>query len=134
MYKYSVRGPINALYSIFLPGLGNYRVSYGVKGKNIYKSLLVFSAIGYGAKLYSNNQYNKYQEATSTNEMNKYYSIANTSNIVFLSSFGIASTIYLNEILSSARRGLKNKNKSRFFRKKIRKNPIKLISNPIIIP
>ena len=61
LLQYTVRGPSNALYSIILPGLGSYRTSYGEKGKNRYKSIMVFSAIAYGSKLLSKSQYRVYK-------------------------------------------------------------------------
>ena len=134
LQEYSVRGPSNALYSIILPGLGSYRTSYGEKGKNRYKNIILFSAVAYGSKLLSESQYEKYQESTIQSDMDTYYENATIYNTVSQISWGIAGTIYISDIITALKIGNRNKKNSKRLRQQLRKEgEIKIITNPISI-
>jgi phytoene dehydrogenase-like protein len=105
-------GPTNVIYSVLLPGLGTKRVTYGKKGTGRMISFLVSGALAYGAKVYSDQQYNLYL-TSSGNESLTYYDRANMSNKIFLSSLGFAATIYVYDLCYVVGRGFKNMKKNK---------------------
>jgi hypothetical protein len=105
-------GPTNVIYSVLLPGLGTKRVTYGEKGTGRMISFLVSGALAYGAKVYSDQQYNLYL-TSSGNESLTYYDRANMSNKIFLSSLGFAATIYVYDLCYVVGRGFKNMKKNK---------------------
>jgi hypothetical protein len=105
-------GPLNVVYSLVLPGLGAKRVTYGEKGTGRMISFLLSGALAYGAKIYSDQQYNLYMNSTG-NESLTYYDRANLSNKIFISSVGFATTIYVYDFFYVLSKGFKNMKKNK---------------------
>jgi hypothetical protein len=124
-------GPTNVIYSMILPGLGTKRVTYGEKGTGRMIGFLVTGALAYGAKMYSNQQYNLYL-TSSGNESLTYYDRANVSNKIFVSSLGFATTIYVYDIFYVVGRGFKNMKKNKPINSSIPKYP-PIISQELIL-
>jgi len=115
-------GPTNVIYSLILPGLGTKRVTYGEKGTGRMIGFLVTGALAYGAKIYSDQQYNLYL-TSSGNESLAFYDRANLSNKIFLSSLGFAATIYVYDVFYVMGRGFKNMKKNKQINSSIPKYP-----------
>jgi hypothetical protein len=118
--KYRVRGPLNALYSLAIPGLGSSRVSYGEVGKSRLGGFLLFSALSVGSQIYSSIQYNKYMQATNQAEIESLYMKSNIANKVFLVSGGIAVSFYLYDFVWAVNRGVKNLSNTRELKRQIK--------------
>jgi hypothetical protein len=103
-------GPSNALLSLLVPGLGDHRVTYGQKnGIGIAILAYGFIGAGIGCKIYSNNEYKKYHEATVQVEMDKYYESANSYNQTFYACIGIGAIAWLYDVVWVCVKGVKNK-------------------------
>ena len=106
-------GPLNVFFSMLLPGLGTNRVTYKQEG-NIKMIYFLLSATVSGvSKYYSNQFYQKYQNATSIDDLENNYMIANNLNKVYLISGGIGATIYIYDFFYVLSRGFKNKTEQR---------------------
>jgi len=105
-----IAGPACAINSMFFPGWGTTKVSYGKKGWG--RSLSFFSTllIAIVSNNYSNSQYDAYlNEKNDLSLMNKHYKNANLSHKVALISGGISASIYLNDVIWVFSKGIKNK-------------------------
>ena len=113
-------GPSNALLSVLVPGLGVKNVTGGSKS-GIKRTLLTYGCIatGIGFKLYSNSEYNKYHEATSQIEMDRYYSSANSSNKLFYVFTATGIGIWIYDIVWVAKKGFENKKEQDFYKNKL---------------
>lgn len=132
LVNYKCAGPASFLYSTVMPGLGKYKVTYGEKGKGTMIWFLTSAATYFGAKYISNNQYTKYRNATSQEEIDLYYKKANRNNQISLTAAGISATLYVYDLAWVFKRGLKNKSDSKGYRESIKNQPIKVRSQPII--
>jgi len=77
------KGPSTALYSLAVPGLGNYKMS---NKKPYYWAITAaaYGMVGYGifSKIQSNNQYQNYKTATTPSEINSMYQKANKNHLL----------------------------------------------------
>ena len=121
--KYHAVGRSAALNSLVLPGWGKKRVTYGEKGTGTMITFLSSSAIAVGSRLYSMNQYQKYNDETIPSKRDEFYTNANSSNKVFLIAGGLSATIYVTDVLWVLNRGKKNKKATKAFRKQLRNTP-----------
>ena len=124
LINYSPCGPSYSLYSLILPGLGKYKVTYGQKGIltiGIFGATLATTLI---SGFYSNYMYNQYLNATSQSEIQKDYKLANNSHKIFLVSGCLTLSVYFTDVVSSIQIGRKNKSRSE-------KIKAQLISEPI---
>ncbi len=116
LHNYKVVGPGAAIYSMLLPGLGTLKVSYGEKGKGRLTTFLIGAIVAGSAKLYSDQQYSKYETATQQSAIDDYYVKANNAHKVALISAGISASIYLYDIGWVLSKGTKNRKQSRQLR------------------
>jgi hypothetical protein len=105
-----IAGPACAINSMFFPGWGTTKVSYGKKGSERSKRFFSTLLIAIVSNIYSNKQYDAYlNEKNDLSLMNKYYKSANLSHKVALISGGISATIYLYDVIWVFSKGIKNK-------------------------
>ena len=105
-----IAGPACAINSMFFPGWGTTKVSYGIKGSG--RSLSFFSTllIAIVSNIYSNKQYDAYlNEKNDQSLRNIHYKNANLSHKVALISGGISASIYLYDVIWVFSKGIKNK-------------------------
>lgn len=103
-------GPVNALYSLLVPGLGDYFVTdlkYG-----FLVTLSSWGAIGAGIGCYfdSKKQYGLYENATTQSLKDKYYRNANFSNKAFYAFVISGGVIWLSDVIFVWALGKYNKN------------------------
>jgi hypothetical protein len=107
--NYKTRGPLNAFYSAILPGWGTRRVTFKeVNGWNRFWLVAAPIALSVGAKLISDNNYNKYMNVTDQSEIDKYYNTANNFNKGSIIFAGIAASFYFYDIVWVFGKGCKN--------------------------
>lgn len=121
---HSINGPLNAFYSLLVPGLGTKKVTYGEKGNKRIKNFFFYAAVGVGAKLISNSYYSDYLNATKQEDINNLYRKSSIYHNMFLGGFTICSTIYINELFGVISKGVKNKKKSKALKNKLKNGPI----------
>ena len=118
-------GPTNVIYSMIVPGLGTKRVTFGEKGTGRMISFFISGALAYGAKYYSNKQYDLYLNSLNNESL---YEKANSANKVFITLLGLTSTIYIYDFFFVIRQGFKNMKKSKLINSQIQElTPIKSI-------
>ena len=107
-------GPYNAIFSVFVPGLGDHRVTGG-KENGLNKTLWTYGLIatGVGCKYYSNNQYEKYRIATVQDDIDTYYDRANVSNQLFYICVGTAAIVWVSDIIWVWNKGAQNRRENR---------------------
>jgi len=130
LLSYKPVGPSVALYSVFAPGLGLYKVTSGNKGKLRFESFITAAGIALGAHFYSESVYKKYLESTSPADMDSYYSVANISHKLSLLSAGVAASIYVYELVDVVRLGFKNIKMGRNLRNDLQRGPKTLKYQP----
>lgn len=111
-------GPANVFYSLFLPGIGSKKVTYGEKGTGRFVTFIISSALAYGMNSYSNKKYDLYMN-TMGEESLKFYDQANKANKIFLTSFGLATSIYIYDVFYVIGKGVKNKKNQKEINSKI---------------
>jgi hypothetical protein len=131
LVKYRTIGPSAALYSMLMPGLGSLKVSYGNKGWGRFTSFLLSSGLAIGSKLFSDSQYKSYLGATNQADIDNYYDKANISHKIAISSIGLATTIYLYDIIWVLSKGAKNIKDSRPLRKQLQQGPVQIQNQSI---
>lgn len=107
-----IRGPINSLYSLIIPGWGLRRITYSNKsgwGRFLMVSL-PFAASFLSANL-SNNNYTRYLNATEHDQIQFYYNKANFWNKSKYIIGSIGVTFYVYDFVDVIYRGVKNINK-----------------------
>lgn len=106
-------GPVNALYSVAMPGLGNYYV--GKKRPYWIIGVVGYGLMGYGiaSHVLSKKQYNQYSEASSQSEINDYYAKANRNHLVSNYLITVGATLWVSDIVTVFTKGLKNKRKNK---------------------
>jgi hypothetical protein len=82
--NYRVVGPEAAFLSMLMPGMGTLKVTYGEKGWGRFAAFLVSTGLAVGAKMYSDQQYDKYKLATEQVEIDRLYNQANLSHQISL--------------------------------------------------
>lgn len=106
--KLKVVGPASCLYSLFMPGLGTLKVTYGQKGWGRLSSFLIFTGSAIASKFYSNQQYKLYQQATTQVKMDQYYYDASLWNTMSQACAATAATIYVYDFFDVISIGRKN--------------------------
>lgn len=111
-------GPSNALLSLLVPGLGDYRVTYGKKS-GVGTALWTYGLIGAGVglKFYSNSEYDKYHAATSQEAMDDHYIKANYSNQAFYACVGTGALIWIYDIIWVWKTGAENVKKQKAYKR-----------------
>lgn len=106
-------GPVNSLYSIAVPGLGNYKVRKNQPYWII--SVVSLGAVGYGifSKYKASDQYNSYKIASTQEKIDDYYTKANRNHLIGSYAITVGGTIWLADIVNVAIKGFRNKQKHR---------------------
>ena len=100
------RGPINALYSLLVPGLGDYKVRRSYWLINMITYGLIGSGIYY--KIQSDKLYKSYK--TSENSDYSNYNIPNDYHHRFLILTGLGAVVWLSDVLLTGIKGIRNNN------------------------
>lgn len=111
-------GPSCALLSMLLPGLGDWRVSYGEK-TGLGKACLYIGLVGSSiyCKKQSNEAYNQYHyEYNKQKEMDVYFRRAQNNNIASLCLLGTAACIWTYDVMYCFFKGCSNKVEQRRFK------------------
>lgn len=111
-------GASNALLSLFVPGLGDHRVSYGKKkGVGVALSTYALIGTGIGLKFYSISEYKKYNNAADQSTMGDHYIRAYYSDKVSYYCIISGSIIWISDIIWVASTGAKNNRVAKAYRK-----------------
>jgi hypothetical protein len=115
-----IGGPSNLFLSLIIPGLGVSPVTGGNKS-GLTSTILTYSliGIGIGCKIYSNSEYDKYENATVQSNMNTYYQNANTFNQAFYIITAAGVLVWIHDIIRVANKGFKNQKEQIKFKKNI---------------
>lgn len=108
-YKFKNNGPLNALYSLVLPGVGTKRVTEYDKGTGRMILFILSAGISAVSKYYSNTYYNRYLNSMDQVNIQYNYRMANNLQKSFLVTGGIAATIYVYDFIHVLGKGIKNK-------------------------
>lgn len=112
-YK-NIDGPIHALKSFIIPGLGDGSVSNGQrKGWGIFSLFVASAGFGLLSDYLSEVNYKKYHESRTQTEINDYYTNANFYNQTKFLFFGIGASIWLYDIVWVLDKGIKNNKKAK---------------------
>jgi len=116
-----IDGAGNVFLSLLVPGLGDTRVNGGkggLLGSPIYTSIAVYGSILYGVsvKIASNEEYEKYLDATTQIEMEQSYERANSLHKQALIFTGIGSIIWISDIIWVAVKGSQNSKNNKSYR------------------
>ena len=110
-------GPGNALYSVFVPGLGDRYVinHHGMAIKPYYKTIAAYGLIGYGVfqKIRSDNYYNDYSNSENYTDLDDLYNKANKSNHQFYVAAGLGIAIWATDVIWVTLKGFQNNNKNK---------------------
>lgn len=125
LVKFSTRGPLNAVYSTLIPGLGSLRASYGSKGKG----RMALFYIGFGtaslSTILSSIYYSEYLSDPNSSLGKSNYTTANNMNKLALIAAGITATVYVYDVFWAFGRGLKNVKDAKKINNQIKRgNPI----------
>lgn len=106
-------GPLNALYSVAVPGLGNYQV--GKKRPYWIISVVGYGLVGYGVAthIFSNKQYKQYVSAVNQDKIDAYYETANRNHLLSNYILVTGATLWLSDVIGVFSRGVKNNKKNR---------------------
>ena len=126
LIDFNTVGPEASFLSLLMPGMGTLAVTHGQKGWGRFTGFFISSALAIGAKMYSDDQYKKYELATTQTEIDKYYESADISHKVSLAAAGISATIYIHDFFWVLSKGLKNKKEARSLSKSLNNGPIQI--------
>lgn len=123
----SIGKPYHALYSCFIPGLGNKFVNSGkgsMFGENInpiVTTLSVYSCLGISLFAHFDmiNNYKLYHNSTNQVDIDKYYDLANSNAKTSRTFLFVGSALWLLDITWTARKGIKNKIYEKTIKEKI---------------
>ncbi len=113
-------GPVNAAYSVLVPGLGDYYVAdpADLKIKPYYRTIAAYMLVGYGVyeRINSNRKYDDYKSSRSRDEFDDLYKKANTANHRSYIALGAGIAVWTCDIVWVLVRGTRNskQNKYRF--------------------
>jgi len=124
-------GPACVFYSILMPGWGTQKVTYGEKGLGRTILFLLSSAVSVGSKIYSDQQFKNYTNATNPSVINQYYQNANSAHQISLVSGGFAACIYINDIIGVISRGARNRRESQYIKKELQAHSISVANEKI---
>jgi hypothetical protein len=131
LIDFNTVGPEASFLSLLMPGMGTLAVTHGQKGWGRFTGFFISSALAIGAKMYSDDQYKKYELATTQTEIDKYYESADISHKVSLAAAGISATIYIHDFFWVFSKGLKNKKEARSLSKSLNNGPIQIQNQSI---
>lgn len=102
-------GPNNALWSVLVPGLGQHRVTYGDKS-GVWTTVGVYGLIAGSITLYlcSNNEYDKYHQATEQSEMDKHFDNAQGLRGFAYATLAGAAAWWIYDIVDVYKEGKRN--------------------------
>ena len=102
-------GPSNALWSVLVPGLGQHRVNYGDKS-GVWTTVGVYGLIAGSITLYlcSNNEYDKYHQATEQSEMDKHFDNAQGLRGFAYATLAGAAAWWIYDIVDVYKEGKRN--------------------------
>ena len=119
--KVKGKGPIYSLCSV-VPGLGLYTIKTNkIAGIKLWHISVPIGAIAIASKIYSNFYYSKFLSDLEGSNSRKYYTQANFSQKVFMSSLGVYSLMSLVDFSITFGIGCKNKALQYSVNQKIRK-------------
>lgn len=117
-YNEKIGGPFNSIYSLLIPGLGDYKVRKNAdirKGfyKPYFTTILTYGIAGYGVyqKFRSDKYYKKYLDTWSQSEIDEFYKKSNNSHKQYLIAVGTAAVIWIADISYVFIKGIINKKK-----------------------
>jgi len=110
--NYTTRGPLTALYSAVLPGLGTRRVTYNEKkGWNRFALVATPLALSILSKMISNSYFNKYLNASEQTEIDKSFSSAEFYHKSSMLLVGVGAVFYVYDFAWVFGKGLSNLSK-----------------------
>lgn len=119
-------GPDNAILSAILPGFGDHFVNEKdrVTPYLITAAFLASGYLAYSSMVSANDYYEKYQNARVQTEMDNFYSKATEAKSQHQIYFGVASAIWLFDVIHVAAKGSKNMRKTSSKASKVKLLPI----------
>jgi tetratricopeptide (TPR) repeat protein len=127
-----IAGPENIWKSLIIPGWGRSSVKHkGGWFPGLLAIPLAATAWYYGQA--SDRVYATYLTETDSAKAIDLYEEANLKHKISLVSFGLAGSIYLNDLISTLSIGSKNRKDSARIRKKLKQGPIPLQLNQMVV-
>lgn len=140
LVKYKTVGPEAMFYSMLLPGSGTMAATQGQKGVGALLSFLIFGAATLTSFYYSRDQAKKaetYQnqggEDFDPAVYRKYQKNSDILKYCTYAGAGISGVIYISDIINAFSKGVKNKKQSKELRKALKKSPIDISNENIIL-
>lgn len=115
-----IGGPSNALLSVIMPGTGDvftnvYKKDERIKPIYVTAFFIGTAFLAYYYKLNSDIYYKEYHLATTQSVMDEKYKLANDNYQSFLLWGGIATTIWLSDIIYVTSKGIANRREQKRF-------------------
>jgi len=130
LVAYKTVGPKASLLSLLMPGLGTLKVTYGEQGWGRFTCFLISSGISIGTKLYSDSEYKKSLDSTYF-QAYLHEENAKISHKISLITGGISAIIYINDIIGTFSKGVKNIKVSKPLRKRLKQGPLQIQNQSI---
>jgi len=132
-----IGGSDNFIFSVFVPGLGNYFVNGGkgsIWGKNSSPLVTTIITLGFVStgiylKMESNKSYDSYHNATEQSEIDKFYNKANNQNKTAYILMGTGAVLWIYDIIWTAKTGAQNKKANETMKGKLSFAPVKLYNS-----
>ena len=143
--SYNSRGPLNAAYSMVIPGLGLRRVTYG-ENKGYFRFCSVVGSLTLASffKFMSNLNYNRYLDSKVqfnngysrsssyyVQGMDDFYRRANSMHRIALVVGSIGAAFYVHDIYDTFKKGRESKIKERFIEEKFSNGNVFIVLNSI---
>ena len=111
-------GPANALYSVIVPGLGDYKTAPSSEMiiKPYYRTIAAYGLVGYGIyeRINSNKKYDDYENSTNRSEFDDLYSQANSANHRAQIAMGLGLAAWTFDVVWVIVKGAKNNKENKY--------------------
>jgi|GEM_PF-4697791 len=111
-YRQKIQGgPSNAVFSVLMPGMGNLFVSDKRNGGAFLLTGLVATSVAVGLAYHADARklHQQYQQATTHEDINRYYTEANKEYRSFQVWMGVAGLLWLGDIAHVTIKGINNR-------------------------
>jgi hypothetical protein len=104
-------GPGNVVFSVLMPGMGNLFVSDKSKAGAFLLTGLVAGSVAIGLSYHAEAQklHQQYRQASTHEDINRYYTEANKEYRTFQAWLGVAGILWLGDIAAVTMKGINNR-------------------------
>ena len=111
-------GPANALYSVMVPGLGDYKTAPPSEMiiKPYYRTIVAYGLVGYGIyeRINANKKYDDYETSTNRDQFDDLYNQANNANHRSQVAVGLGLAAWTFDVVWVIVKGAKNNKENKF--------------------